>query len=343
MLTRSVLLLSSALVLLGAGGCGAGSDEEQIQSVTSDFVSALRDENWKKACDQFSEKAVTQLEVAGAFFNSKDCPDTMKKVAAIGGDELDDITGEATNIKVAGDKATARSGKETTHYVKEDGKWKIDADPEDESSDDSSSSTSSSGETETPTPAPAPEVAVEEQGFTNTDSGATYGLVLKNTDVDTDARGVEVKLNFLGGDGDVLETDSKDIVGVPAGEEFVIGGDVDTSGDKVEQLEITATAEAGAPVGTVRLPEATKPKLTGDEYFFKVRIQLENTLAEPLSSISDVFAIVRSSGGEIIGGISGFPENELDAGDRAAVELTSFTEFTGDVKVEASADGETTG
>src|SRR5262249_47547706 len=158
-------------------------------------------------------------------------------------------------------------------------------------------------------------------GFTNTEAGATWGTVIKNPSTDTDALDVEVKANLLGDDGDIVDTESEDLQGIPAGAAFNVGGEADTDGDKVRRIRITVTAKQGAPGGQLKLPEATHPKVVRNEFAFKVRVQIHNTLEKPLSSISDVYAVLRGEDGRIVGGVSGYPESDIAPGDSAAVEL----------------------
>ena len=68
-----------------------------------------------------------------------------------------------------------------------------------------------------------------------------------------------------------------------------------------------------------------------------------NTLHEELSAISDVFAVLRRSDGEIVGGLSGYPEDDIAPGGRAAVELGGLGDVNGATRADVTADGETSG
>jgi hypothetical protein len=331
------LVLAFAVVACGGGG----SDEDQIKDVTSDLASAFEDKDWDQVCELFSSKAKRQLEAAGALLGGKGCEDTIGKAAAFAGDDdaLDFGNVEATNVKVTGNTATADTGDETTHYVKEDGDWKIDADPADE---DTSSSSSSSGDAdEDVEAAPAPELRVAEQGVTNTGEGASYGLIVENPSTDTDAVEVEVTINLVGGGDDIVKTETQNLIGVPAGEQVAVGGESDTSGDRVRRMDVTVTASEGAAAGELTLPEASRAKILRDEFgFTTVRVQVHNTMDTPLSAITDVFAVLRDSSGKIVGGVSGYPEADIQPGARAAVELVSFADVSQATSADASADGE---
>ena len=113
----------------GGGGKGGssskGSDEDQIKQTVADFANAF---NTGKADDAYnlmdaaSRKACSQQDVATLL--------TLMKTLSGNGK----FTAEASDIKVTGDKATAKvtaaiGGKkedpETDNLVKENGKWKL--------------------------------------------------------------------------------------------------------------------------------------------------------------------------------------------------------------------------
>jgi hypothetical protein len=90
------------------------------------------------------------------------------------------------------------------------------------------------------------------------------------------------------------------------------------------------------------LPETAGAKLLHDEFGgLTVRVQVKNTLDKPLSSISDVFAVLLDQRGHIVGGVSGYPENDIAPGSRAAVKLDELSDVPGAVSARAFADGET--
>jgi hypothetical protein len=335
-----VIVFGTAVVACG----GSESDAEQIEEVSKDLAAAVRDKDWPEACDLLSTKAKAQLEVAGALLGGGDCPEIIDKAVALGDGERsspDPDRIRVAEIKIKNDRATARvtpstDGDPLTRYVKEDGDWKIDADL-----DQSSSSTGNAGDEAQGLA--APKLQVPERGFTNTDGGVSFGLILSNPSQNTDASNVDVQVNLIGARGDVLATAPSNIIGVPAGEQFVIGGEADTKGDRVDRLEVTVTAEAGSKAGTIALPEVAGAKLSRDEFGLSVRVEVRNTLDEPLSSISDVFAVLRGADGKIVGGVSGFPAGDIQPGGRASVELSSFEPVPGAVRAEAGADGETSG
>jgi hypothetical protein len=130
MTPRTVLVaLIASAVVAGCGGSSSSSDEDQIKQTTKDLVSAMKSEDWSGACDTMSKAAQDQLKEVGAQINAKDCADTLKKAAAAGANkDLDKLETSITDIKITGNKATAKNGSDSANFVKEGGEWKVDID-----------------------------------------------------------------------------------------------------------------------------------------------------------------------------------------------------------------------
>lgn len=127
---------------------------------------------------------------------------------------------------------------------------------------------------------------------------------------------------------------------VPPGEVFNIGGDVSVGRAKVSDLEISVqTADSGTPEHP--LPKVTNVRVERSDFgTLTIRAQVENTLDQPLSSITDVFTVVRDSGGDVIGGTYTFPTNDIPPGGRRSVELTFLTGLKGVDSADVSVDNE---
>ncbi|HEX8648014.1 MAG TPA: hypothetical protein VF715_14060 [Thermoleophilaceae bacterium] len=189
---------------------------------------------------------------------------------------------------------------------------------------------------------PAAEVEVAESGFSELEDTVAYGAVLKNSSQDSEVSEIEVTINALDARGDVLTTDTKNVSVIPPGEEFVIGGDLDPGGDTVEELDIEVEAgDSGPPEHP--LPKVTNVRIQEEEYGgLNVRAQVENTLDKELSSITDVFGVVRNAKGKIIAGGFTFPENGINPGRKASVELNFLYDLPGAESAEVSVDNEIT-
>jgi hypothetical protein len=184
---------------------------------------------------------------------------------------------------------------------------------------------------------------VPERGVSRIGGGnVSYGVVVRNPGSE-DAIGVEVQINLLGADGGVAATATANLDGIPAGATVNVGGETDSGGDRVSRLEITVTADSGDTARAVALPKVSRTKLSRDDFGLSVRAQVTNTLDEPLSAISDVFAVLRGSNGRIVGGLSGFPDNDIPPGGRAAVKLGGLSDVPGATSAAVTADGETSG
>jgi hypothetical protein len=307
--------------------------------VIEDFVEAVKDKDYESACEKLSERAKRAFGV-GVGLDAEGCPEIVEK--ALGAESLDlpARDGDVTDIKVDGDHATSKpvepgGDDDTNYYVEEDGEWKLDVPPEEEPEPEAEpSATPSPDEPEEPE---VPELSVAEQGFTTTDAGTSYGLILDNPSTVSDALGVEVTINLMGANGDILVTASESLVGIPAGMTFAVGGEADTV--DVDAIQVTTTVARAGPPGDLKLPEATSPELVRDEDTLTVRVQVANMLAEPLSTSSAVFAVLRDKGGKIVGGVSGFPEADIDPGASATIELPAFDELPSAASADAAADG----
>ena len=100
-------------------------------------MSDVKSKNWKGACEAFSKNARAQVAVLQNTIQAPDCATTLGTALTQPGNQLGKINVDAikvTNLKITGDKATADvtpsvDKDPTTYFVKEDGQWKIDADP----------------------------------------------------------------------------------------------------------------------------------------------------------------------------------------------------------------------
>jgi len=133
----SVLAAASIIVVLFAG-CGGDDDKANDPAgVAKQFVSDVKSKDWKGACEAFSKAARAQVAVLQNTIQAPDCATTLGTALSQPGNQLGKIDANSikvTNLKITGDKATADvkpsvDKDPTTYFVKEDGQWKIDADP----------------------------------------------------------------------------------------------------------------------------------------------------------------------------------------------------------------------
>lgn len=62
---RSIILLSAALAL-GIGGCGGKSDKQQVENTVKDYFSALGSQDGKRACSLLTEDSQTYATTPAA-------------------------------------------------------------------------------------------------------------------------------------------------------------------------------------------------------------------------------------------------------------------------------------
>lgn len=196
----------------------------------------------------------------------------------------------------------------------------------------------------TEAPAAAAEAAVKESGFSQDGENVTYGAVIENTSTDSEAVGVEVAVNALDVDGNVLGTSTASISVIPPDSVFNIGGEglSVAASDKVAKLDVAVTTESsGDPEHP--LPKVSNVRMSRDVLgLVVVRAQVENNLEGPLSSITDVMAVLRNGAGKIVGGASGFPESDIPAGQKRGVEIQSvFVDLKSAKTADVSVDNET--
>jgi hypothetical protein len=185
------------------------------------------------------------------------------------------------------------------------------------------------------------EARLIEQGFTQQDRTVAYGLVVSNPASSSEAQEVEVTVNGIDSKGNVAATDNKSLSVIPPRTNFNVGGALDVgTGDRVKELEIdVSTGNSAKPEHP--LPKVSNVRLDKDPYGgFTIRGQVDNVLESKLSSIADVFAVVRDGKGEIIAGGFTFPTNDIPPGGRAAVSVSFFDNLPGATSADMSADNE---
>lgn len=186
-------------------------------------------------------------------------------------------------------------------------------------------------------------VDVVEHGFTTDKRDLSYGAVLHNTSDVSDALGVEVSVNALDKSGNVLATEDDTISVIPAGQDFVIGRETRLEkGAKVDSIEIIVDVDDSVSA-QYPVPKVRNARYQADEYGgWTVRAQVTNNMDSTLSSITDVYAIIRDTNGKIVGGANSYPDSDLKPGRRAALEISSFMDLPGAQDAEVSVDNEVT-
>jgi hypothetical protein len=149
----------------------------------------------------------------------------------------------------------------------------------------------------------------------------SYGVILQNTSPNQDALQVYTLVNFVGPDSKLVGSATTNISGIPAGQQFALGGDLTFPGavPPIARLEIVvhierrqARALKMATISNIYLePSNLEPgwlgAIDGEVSNPEVALLLENT------SLSTV---VFDASGNVIGGGSGFAFASLPPGAR---------------------------
>jgi hypothetical protein len=184
---------------------------------------------------------------------------------------------------------------------------------------------------------PPPSIDVTDRGFSQDNGSASYGVVLRNSSTDLGAMGVTVTVNLLDSVGTVISTETAEVAAIPPSSEFGVAGSSSIEGEQVARLEIIAEATEGDETPP-ELPTAGSVRLIDGDFGREARVEIANTLTEPLSSIADVFFLFRNTSGKIIGGEQTFPDADIPPSGRAAVEAMEIPEATAEAEVYVDAE-----
>ncbi len=189
----------------------------------------------------------------------------------------------------------------------------------------STTTTASVPATTVPAPPPATVVVVS-TGFSQASSTANtevdYGIVLRNTSPDSDARNVHVTVNAVDAQNAVLDSNASTVLTIPAGSTYYFGGRSFYSGSAVTtRVEAFAQVEESVATGGA-LPAAANVRLEPSSLGgVEVLGELRNTAATPLSSFARITAVLFDSHGKVVGGGSASPESDVPPGARIGFRL----------------------
>ncbi|MGZ8694838.1 MAG: FxLYD domain-containing protein [Gaiellaceae bacterium] len=162
-------------------------------------------------------------------------------------------------------------------------------------------------------------------GFSQSSSSLTevdYGIVLRNTSPDRDARDVQVTVNALDAKNVVLDSAVDTVLTIPAGSTYYFGGQSHYPGTAVT-ARLDVFAQVGESVAVAgALPAAANVRiepssLGGVEVLGEVR----NTAGLPLSSLARITAVLYDGQGKVVGGGYAYPESDVPPGARIGFEV----------------------
>ena len=209
-----------------------------------------------------------------------------------------------------------------------------------------STTTATTGTTTVAAPPPATVVVVS-SGFSQSSTSLTevdYGVVLRNTSPDRDARNVQVTVNAVDATNAVLDTDAATVPTIPAGSTYYFGGRSRYPGNAVTaRLEVVAqvgeSVAAGGPLPSAANVRIEPSALGGVEVLGEVK----NTAASPLSSSARITAVLYDSHGKVVGGGYAYPGSDVPPGARIGFEVfarsvSSAAAATAQVSIEPQYD-----
>jgi hypothetical protein len=174
-------------------------------------------------------------------------------------------------------------------------------------------------------PAAPAKVIVKKSGFSQrvryNSREVSYGIVLGNSSPENDALDVAIVVNFVDATNRVVATDTPRVGGVSAGSEYYLGGSATIpDASPVSKLEIVTRIGSQAPKR--KLGPSTSGVLVQESLFDAGWVgavvgQVENDHPTMLLASAQVSTVVFDSGGNVIGGGTGFSTGGLLPGVRA--------------------------
>jgi hypothetical protein len=144
----------------------------------------------------------------------------------------------------------------------------------------------------------------------------SYGVILKNASPNQDALSVYTLVNFVGPDNKLVGSATTSVQGIPAGQQFPLGGDISFIGGAptVSRLEIVVQIQKRQPhalklptITNIRIaPNPLEPKWVGS-----VEGEVSNDELSLVLRNATLSTVVFDGSGNVIGGGSGFASASL--------------------------------
>lgn len=190
-------------------------------------------------------------------------------------------------------------------------------------------------------------VRVAEQGFSQVGRSVLVGAVLRNDGREA-AEGVEVRFEVRDGDGQVIGAATENLVVIPAGEGFNVGAQIELDDERARAADVGIDVEGwvedtfAGDDAPAEVPRVTAPNLLTTPDGMIVTADVEAPPGVSLSSIADVYAVLRDRDGEIVGGLtSAGLERDTRPGAPATALLATEASLRGVADADVSVDAET--
>jgi hypothetical protein len=145
---------------------------------------------------------------------------------------------------------------------------------------------------------------------------ASYGVILKNASPGEDALSVYTLVNFVGPDNHLVGSASTTLQGIPANQQFALGGDLTFPGavPAIARLEVVVQIQK-RQTHSLRLPTITnlyiEPSIIDPSYVGAVDGEVSNDEPALVLQNTQLSAVVFDAGGNILGGGTGYSFGSL--------------------------------
>ncbi len=155
----------------------------------------------------------------------------------------------------------------------------------------------------------------------------SYGVVLQNTSPNEDALQVYTLVNFVGPDGKLVGSATTTLPGIPAGQQFGLGGDLTFFGALPSVTRLEIVVEIGkrqkhalkmAPISNIYIePSAFEPDWVG-----AIDGEVSNASSSLVLQGTSLSTVVFDAAGNVLGGGSGFAGASLPPGAREFFKIS---------------------
>lgn len=145
---------------------------------------------------------------------------------------------------------------------------------------------------------------------------SSYGVILRNTSPSEDALSVYTLVNFVGPDNKLVGSAGTTIQGIPAGQQFALGGDLTFPGavPPIARLEVVVQIQ-NRQARSLKLPTINnlyiEPSIIDRNYVGAVDGEVSNDEPHLILQNTQLSAVVFDSGGNILGGGTGYSFGSL--------------------------------
>ena len=159
------------------------------------------------------------------------------------------------------------------------------------------------------------------------DGRVSYGVVLQNTSPNEDALQVYTLVNFVGPDGKLVGSATTTLPGIPAGQQFGLGGDISFFGSLPTLTRLEIVVEIGkrqkhalkmATISNIYIePSVFEPAWVG-----AVDGEVSNSASALVLQNTSLSTVLFDAAGNVLGGGSGFAGASLPPGAREFFKIS---------------------